>query len=113
MQPPSILTSDWLATQEAAEDPELRVEQHYKVPTIAKRYGLSQAKVRELFYDEPGVIKLGADSRLTGGRVKKLKRHYHTLLIPESVVLRVMDRSMNKRPASPVGGNGRLRSDAS
>jgi hypothetical protein len=75
------------------------LESHYSVAQIAERWNLHSDTVRNLFFDEPGVLKIGEASRLLGGRAKKLKRHYFVLRIPESVLMRVQDRLMQKRPA--------------
>ena len=75
------------------------VERHYSVTEIAELWNMSDDTVRNIFFDEPGVIKIGRASGLMGGRSKKVKRHYFTLRIPESVLVRVHDRLMHKRPA--------------
>jgi hypothetical protein len=84
-------------------------EPHHTTGEIAERYHLSDSKVRELFRDEPDVIKLGGVSRLLGGQTKRYTRRYEPLRIPESVVRRVMGRLMNKRPpgsSDDPNGNG-------
>lgn len=78
------------------------LERHYSVSEIAEMLNVSDGTVRNLFFEEPGVLKLGRASRLMGGRQKKLKRHYFTLRIPQSVLLRVQDRLMHKRPSGAV-----------
>lgn len=52
---------------------------------IAKKYGLHASKVRRIFVDEPGVIRIGHSAT-------RQKKQYFTLRIPLSVVLRVFDR---------------------
>ena len=79
-------------------------ERHYSVPEISEMLNVSDGTVRNIFFDEPGVIKIGRASGLMGGRSKKVKRHYFTLRIPASVLARVLDRLMHKRPASGIGG---------
>jgi hypothetical protein len=74
------------------------IEQHYKVPEVAKKLGMSDSKVRALFKDDPAVLALGEKSRLLGGRTKRYKRHYSVLYIPESALRRVMAKLMDKRP---------------
>jgi len=64
----------------------------FKVAEIAQRWNLSDNAVRNLFFDEPGVLRIGQASRLLGGRSKKLRRHYFILRIPESVLLRLQGR---------------------
>jgi hypothetical protein len=80
------------------------LEKHYTVTEIAQQLNVSDDTVRNLFFDEPGVLKIGEASRLMGGRAKKLKRHYFMLRIPESVLLRVTDRLMHKRPPARSSG---------
>jgi hypothetical protein len=77
--------------------PTPKLERHHSVNEIAELWNLSDGTVRNLFFDEPGVLRLGSGSRLMGGRQKKLLRHYFTLRIPESVVLRVRDRLTSKK----------------
>lgn len=83
-------------------------ERHYSVAEIAAMLNLSDGTVRNMFFNEPGVLKLGTGSRLMGGRSKKLKRHYFTLRIPASVLARVLDRLMHKRPAESAAPNRTL-----
>jgi AraC-like DNA-binding protein len=72
------------------------IEEHFTVGEIAARFKLSEDTVRRLFSDESGVLKLGEGTRLAG---RKYKRRYFSLRIPESVLVRVMNRLMHKRPA--------------
>ena len=60
-------------------------EKHYTVAEVAEKWGLSDEKVRELFRDEPGVLKLACPETLR-------KRGYCTLRIPESVLNRLHQR---------------------
>ena len=66
-----------------------RLEQHYTPAQLAGRLALSQSKVRRMFQNEPGVVKIGEPSRRLG---RKLKRRYFTLRIPHSVYERVIKR---------------------
>ena len=75
------------------------LERHYTVPEIAVLWNLSDDTVRNIFFDEPEVIKIGRASGLMGGRSKKVKRHYFTLRIPESLLVLVHERLMHKRPS--------------
>ena len=59
---------------------------HYTVQELAASWGLGTDKIRELFENEPGVIKLRNPP-------KKGKRAYTTLRIPESVAARVERRN--------------------
>lgn len=73
------------------------LEKHFTVKGLAEVWGMSVTKVRRLFKDEPGVVLVGEPSRRLG---KKLKRGYYTMLIPESVAVRVYERMVQKRPPS-------------
>jgi hypothetical protein len=64
----------------------IAAEKHYTPVQLSELWQLSPTKVRELFADEPGVIRLGEPSRRQG---RKLTRSYFTLRIPESVAARV------------------------
>jgi hypothetical protein len=57
-------------------------EKHYTVSELAKLWSLSDDKVRDLFRDRPGVLKLASPETLK-------KRGYVCLRIPESVANRV------------------------
>lgn len=71
----------------------LATERHFSPATIAELWDLSPTKVRRMFAEEPGVIKVGEPSRRVG---RKLKRSYYTLRIPQSVVDRVHSRIRTK-----------------
>jgi hypothetical protein len=58
---------------------------HYSVQELAALWGLGVDKIRELFADEQGVIKIQNPA-------KKGKRAYTTLRIPEAVAQRVQRR---------------------
>lgn len=68
------------------QEPEVSFERHYSAEEIAELWGLSAKVVRELFEDEPGVIRIG--NRVSTGR----KRKYVTLKVPSSIVARVHTR---------------------
>jgi hypothetical protein len=68
------------------------MEQCFTPQQIAEKLAFSVDKVRKMFQDEPGVIKIGQPSGRLG---RKLKRRYYTLRIPESVVERVIARLSN------------------
>lgn len=59
----------------------------YTVNQLAEEWGLSPEKIRELFRNEPGVIKLQDPDAS-----KKRKRRYTTLRIPVEVAQRVRRR---------------------
>ncbi len=63
----------------------LHDEQHYTVPQLAKRWGLSDDTIRGLFENEVGVLKIARPERMN-------KRRYVTLSVPESVAQRVHER---------------------
>ena len=47
------------------------LEKHFSPQELGKPWGLSAAKIRRIFKDEPGVLLIGEPSRRLG---KKLKR---------------------------------------
>ena len=55
------------------------LERHYSCFEIAERWGLSTKTVREMFRDDPRVLKIGLKGR-------RRKRDYVTLRVPASVV---------------------------
>jgi hypothetical protein len=65
---------------------------HYTVQEIAKMWKLSETMVRDLFREEPGVLR--AERPLT-----RFKRGYTTIRVPETVLRRVHARMMF-RPAA-------------
>lgn len=67
----------------------LHNERHFSPVELAEMWALSAPVIRELFADEPGVIKIGKPSRRIG---RSLKRSYYSLRIPESVAERVHRR---------------------
>ena len=60
------------------------IEKHRRVKDVAEQMGVSPQTVRRLFVDRPGVKVVGE----TVGT--KRKRRYRTMLIPESLIERVM-----------------------
>ena len=61
------------------------IEKHYRYKELKPLTGLSDRSLRRLFEREPGVIVLPH-------RVCRNTRKYETVLIPESVVQRVLRR---------------------
>jgi hypothetical protein len=59
----------------------------YTVAQLAAEWGFSTDKIRELFRNEPGVLKLKDENA-----AKKRKRSYVTLRIPPEVAQRVKRR---------------------
>ena len=76
----SIPASSNALRQRAAGD-------NYTVAELAQEWGLSSDKIRELFKEEPGVLKLRDENA-----GKKRKRKYVTLRIPPDVARRVARR---------------------
>lgn len=64
----------------------LATERHYTPIELGELWHLAPSKVRELFAEEPGVLRIGEPSRRES---RKLKRSYYTMRIPESVAVRV------------------------
>jgi len=58
------------------------LERHYSVPEISALWSLSEDTIRNIFRDQPGVLKIGS-------AFKRRKRGYVVLRIPETVVQRV------------------------
>jgi hypothetical protein len=71
-------------------------QKHYTPGELGELWHLAPSKIRELFTEEPGVIRIGEPSRRER---RQLKRSYFTLRIPESVVERIHARltSSNSR----------------
>ena len=67
--------------------PRLDSRKDYTVKELASEWHLSPDKIRELFRNEPGVVKLKDDNAY-----KKRKRPYVTLRIPPEVAARVKRR---------------------
>ena len=62
---------------------ELYAERHYSPSDIAKQWGVDAETIRNIFRNEPGVLKIGNNGA---------KRPYVSLRIPESVAARVHRR---------------------
>ncbi len=60
-------------------------ERHYSPADLAKAWAVDVETIRNLFREEPGVVKIGEKS-------PRHERAYLTLRIPESVALRVHKR---------------------
>lgn len=72
----------------------LATEQHYTLQELATAWQLSYAKVRWMFADEKGVLRVGKPSRCVG---RKLTRRMYTIRVPESVARRVYEcRTLRK-----------------
>jgi hypothetical protein len=66
-------------------EPKRFEEKHYSPRDLAKTWGLSVEKIRQIFRDEPGVLKIG-------DRNLRNQHSYITLRIPESVAERAHNR---------------------
>jgi hypothetical protein len=64
---------------------ESALERHFSIKEIAELWGLCENSVRELFKEEPGVIRIQRPR-------SRYKRAYTTLRIPMSVLDRVHRR---------------------
>ena len=60
-------------------------ERHYSPADLAKAWGVNVETIRNIFREEPGVVKIGEKD-------PQHKRPYLTLRIPESVAVRVHKR---------------------
>jgi hypothetical protein len=60
-------------------------EKHYSVAQVAELWAVSRDLIRDVFKDEPGVLKFERPGT-------RIKRAYSTLRIPESVLDRVHSR---------------------
>jgi transcriptional regulator GlxA family with amidase domain len=67
----------------------LAFERHYTVAEIAKMWALSEKTIQRMFEDEPDVLQWGSPET-------RRKRGYQTLRIPESVLLRVHRKRVQK-----------------
>ena len=65
-------------------------EKYYSPKELAAMWNFSPATIRNLFRNEPGVLKLEGMGRAFG------KRSYTTFSIPESVAFRVRERLAQK-----------------
>lgn len=62
------------------------LERHYTIEEIAELWSLSQKTVRHMFENEPGVLAWGSFGGVG-------KRAYRSLRIPESVMMRIHQRT--------------------
>jgi hypothetical protein len=70
-----------MAIAHPADRPEF-LEKHYMLYELAEAWGLNEDTVREWFIDEPGVLKIEH-------KLRKGKRAYRSLRVPESVARRI------------------------
>jgi len=69
--------------------PDIALELHYSIQQISEKWGLDEDALREIFREEPGVLKI---ARPAG----RYKRAYTTLRIPLSVLQRAHRRMSAK-----------------
>ena len=62
------------------------LERHLTPQELADLWNLHPSKIRRMFENESGVLRIGEPSRRVG---RTLKRSYHTMRIPQSVAERV------------------------
>lgn len=62
------------------------LERHYTPQELGELWGFDQSTIRRLFFDEPGVLKIGKQTRRDG------KRDYVSLRIPASIAQKVHAR---------------------
>jgi hypothetical protein len=67
------------------------LEKHYSVAEIATLWNLSEDSIRNIFRDEPGVLKIGSS-------FKRRKRGYVVLRIPESILQKVHESLRKAEP---------------
>jgi hypothetical protein len=72
----------------------LATERHFTPLELAELWNFTTPVIRELFANEPGVIRIGEPSRQEG---RRLKRGYFTLRIPQSVAVKVHTRLRNNK----------------
>jgi hypothetical protein len=64
----------------------MALERHYTPQELGELWGFDQSTIRRMFFDEPGVLKMGKSARRDG------KRDYLSLRIPASVAQAVHAR---------------------
>jgi hypothetical protein len=80
-----LISSDQPSRASAVRDgvrPDSALERHFSIKEIAELWGLCENSVRDLFKEEPGVIRIHRPR-------SRYKRAYTTLRIPKSVLDRV------------------------
>jgi hypothetical protein len=70
-------------------------DKHLKVSYLAEQWNFSDQFIRDLFKDEPGVIRVLRPEK-SNGRKGGFKREYESMRIPESVARRVYERLVSK-----------------
>lgn len=62
------------------------LERHYSIAEIAEKWALSENTVRRMFENEPGILAWGSEGSVG-------KRAYRSMRIPESVMVRIHQRT--------------------
>jgi hypothetical protein len=70
-------------------------DKHLRVSYLAEKWGFSDQFIRDLFKNEPGVIRVLRPEK-SNGRKGGFKREYESMRIPESVARRVYERWVSK-----------------
>lgn len=70
-------------------------ERHYTAKELAVAWKLDESTIRKMFMDVPGVLKVGHD------KIRKKRRQYVTLRIPQSVMLAMYWSRINQISALP------------
>lgn len=80
-------------------------EHHYSVQDLAAIWNVSTCLVRDLFAEEPGVIKISRRTsphpRPSRGNANRKPRGWCQLRIPESIAQRVYERLTQAPPKIP------------
>jgi len=84
---PLIAAPSPVQAERLAKTPPQKRVSDYTVQELAREWGLSTDKIRQIFRNEPGVVKLRDKDFY-----KKRKRSYVTLRIPAEVAARVKQR---------------------
>ena len=82
------------------------LEKHYSIAFLAELWGWSERFLRQIFIHEPGVVKMvrpeefnnvhDVKDKKGNVRIKRGKREYVSIRIPERVALRVYQRLVAK-----------------
>lgn len=81
----SSLSSAGAVVDPSGQRGEGALEKHSSIQEIADRWGLSENSVRDIFRNEPGVVRMERPG-------SRYKRAYTTIRIPRSVLDRVHRR---------------------
>lgn len=72
-------------------------ERHYTVKEVAEMWNVSHDTARKMFLNEPDVLDCSEKPRPNGTKMRKTqKRPHRTILIPESVLIRVYKSRLNR-----------------